>query len=283
MPTPALRRYINTPFNAATEVHLIDQATGDGTTSTWTLANKTGLQLGASVQVDGDLHPRFTGAATVDGNDVSLLSAPPLSAQIIFPGSGAIKLNASDQNDALGRVVEKAVYIADISTIQFYEYSAYPGDSGIKLQFSHLITADPSAASWFQLAPALADGTAGTYGAAGDPLYTGDISASDVLTGATSIGATSLNVVDGSQFTAGDYIMIAYGTADQEVVKITSIASNTLTVVGCTYAHSISDTVLTCGRKFWIKMTIPLNATSGLARNLYGTPLMVRARVTTRP
>lgn len=60
----------------------------------------------------------------------------------------------------------------------------------------------------------------------------------------TSIGATTIDLTSASGFTANECIILSAGTANQEVVKITSVASNTLTVPAMAYAHTAGDVVL---------------------------------------
>lgn len=281
MPFPQLSRYLGTPFNAGTKVSLIDKFIGDGVNSIFgPLVNKPGTEVGSSVQVDNVLFPRFNGAAIVDGDDIVLSSIPLAGQEILIPGTNHIVFPASDQNDALGRIYETSAFLADVETIQNFIYKAQPGNSGIKLQFVNKLALDGADASWFQLAPANPDGSVGVYLGAGLPLYTPNIEAADNLASGVLSGASTFDVADGSQFTAGDYVMLDQGQVTQEIVKIASISMNTITIFSSlSFSHSMGAGVLTVGRKFWMKMTVPLNITGGTAMNFYGVTLdtVVRA------
>ncbi len=60
----------------------------------------------------------------------------------------------------------------------------------------------------------------------------------------TTIGAAAITLTDATGFTANECIILSAGTANQEVVKITSVAGNVLTVPAMAYAHTAGDVVL---------------------------------------
>jgi hypothetical protein len=281
---PLLGRYREQPFNEGTRIDYIDQFLGTGVDDTFTLTKKSGTEVGNSAQVETVLFPRFTNAMVIDGDDVILNSAPLLGQNIVVPGVESLNFGASDQDDALGRMVEIYAFIADVDSIHEFAYDAPPLMAGIKMEFVKLIPATIPAIIWFQLAPANADGTVGTYEAAGAPLFTAPIKTSDVIVGGPYLaGTTSFDVVDGTNFLAGDYIILNRSNPTEEIVKILSISFNTLTHTGTTFDHFAAETVLTAGRKFWIKMTVPLNATTGNIMNFYSISLKTTARILARP
>lgn len=61
---------------------------------------------------------------------------------------------------------------------------------------------------------------------------------STTTNGSVSAGATSVTLTSATGLAANDYIVIESGTAKAELVKITSIATNTLTIPALKFAHS---------------------------------------------
>lgn len=285
MTEPALKRYWDTPFNPATELHALDVFTGDGVLDTFTLIFKNGLQVGQSVQVEGTLYPFFNGQAILDGLDVILATPPATGDKAIVPGQGSLVFPVSDQNDTLGRVATIPLYFADIATPHLYRYKTVPGEAGIRLQFVNKnSTAAGAQASWFQLAPALPDGSMGTLLAGGAALYTPDMVGSDTLASTANISDGTITLNDASTFEEGDFVMIDQGLVSQETVKISTIAGNVLTVpytIGVT--HSAGASVLSVGRKFYARVTIPLNATLGNPQNWYNVGLSTYVREVATP
>lgn len=213
---------------------------------------------------------------TVSGNNVVFNVAPALGAKIVVPGIGYLLAGiVFDQNDVPGlvnpRILEVPFWLGNADEPDLYYWAVPPAQAGILIfpsdQVGGGVGAQPS---WFQLAPALANGNAGTYGASGATINTTAISGADNIGLTISSGATSLTVTTSANFVAGDYIKVGSGTANVEIVKITAIPDAThLTVETTQNPHNINETIFTCGRKFWLKITIPLNATSGQAKSLY--------------
>ncbi len=171
-------------------------------------------------------------------------------------------------------VISIAAWVGDTDTIHLYSYSAAPGNSGIKIEVADLnvtLGADPS---WVQFAPALADGTAGTFLSAGTPIFIAALSAADALTAPATASSTSIIISDTSSFTAGQWIKIGTGGPFPEIVQIGAIPNGTtLTISPLNYNHSTSETVYNCLIKIWIKVTVPLNAAGGNAINLIDNAL----------
>jgi hypothetical protein len=275
MTFPLLKRYVNTPFNAGTEVFSVQTFIGDALTTTFALDTDilTGLQVGAAVQVETTIKPRATGASTVSGDNVIIDTAPGVGQGIVVPGSSAIVIPCSDQNDALGRTILFPLYMADVETIQFYSYKKVPGETGILLEFKNLLLSGAGAQeSWFTLAAA--DPVTGANQSFSSVLSTPDLKGQSYVDGAHLVGDDELVVEDGSVFVEGDFLMIDQGQVNQEVVKITSISGNTIQVPGeLAQNHSDGALVLACGRKFWGRIIVPLNAAGGIPRNLYNITL----------
>ena len=171
-------------------------------------------------------------------------------------------------------VISFAVWVGDADTIDIYSYVAAPTNSGIKLAIVDNNGSLGATPSWTQFAPANADGSAGTFLSGGTPIFTPAISAADTVTTHALAAATTIKVNNSSLFLAGDYVKIGSGLSTAEVVQITAIPDGvTLTVTATNYAHNNGETVFTCARKIWLKVTVPVNATGGQALNLIDTEL----------
>lgn len=272
---PTFFAYFATPFNSGTQIHEIDVFAGNGVDKEWALVFKNGLQVGNSAQVDNNFYPRDNGQLIVDGNNVILPSAPITGQTVIIPGQKSALFPVSDQNDAIGRTVTIPLYFGDVGTPQFYRYKKVPGQSGIRLQMVDVMSASGgSDPSWFQFAPALADGSQGTLLSAGAALYTANLEGNDSLASPASIGDGTITLNDASLFVPGDFLMLDVGNGSQETLKISTISGNVCTVpalVGVN--HLAGANVLSVARKFYLKITVPLNAAGGIPKNLYNTVL----------
>lgn len=287
----ALHFYYNTPFNAGTQIDPVDSFTGDGTTKTFTLSNKTATRLATTLQTNTTEFFQYTGGFTknTSNNTFTTQSAVANGLTIVAPGLSGLTAAAFDQDVVDGvtnpRVVEVPFWMADVDTIHLTEYSALPTFGGIEISVLDYIAGVGADVSWCQLAGSSVNGLALTYGATGVNLYTGDLTATTVLTASASASLTTITVAVASDFTAGDYIIIDIGQVTAEVRQIFSI--NTLTNVitlatALQYSHFIGETVFTCGRKFWLKVTVPLNFNSNSPINFYDLALRRRGRAIAR-
>lgn len=262
-----IKLYSAFPLGPATEIDLNDFFTGNGTATTFTLVNKTGTLLNDDVQVGATIDRQSTGTVTVSGNNFTLPAAPTTGTVVTAPGASALEFDAYDQATVAGvtnpLVKERTFIIADMDQIGLYKYLVPGGYSGIQLQFIDHDTSNGAAAGWYQLAPANADGTVGTYGAAGAALDVGAIQNSSTLTANSIALATSITVADGTQFTPGMIIAINYGNPSFEPTTIRSIAGNVLTVDALANAHSSTETVMHCGWWAYGKLIVPAGAAGG--------------------
>lgn len=285
----ALRLYLEEDFNLASRVDKVDTFTGDGSTSTFTLVQKSGAALGSTVQVESTQYLQYTGGFTKSGNDVTLSSTPLDGSQMVFPGVTAVTLSAFDQEGVSGlstpREDEVAVWLGDISEIHQYKYTNMPTDNGIKVSITDLISSTGAETSWLQLASADTDGTAATYGATGASLELAGLYAFATMTASAADAATSV-VVDATSggFQVGDYVLIAPGESNQEIRKISSIVDSTTLGFSTSldFTHSSGEFIFTCGRKFWVKLTIPEDGASNQAVNFYDICLETLARMRAR-
>lgn len=280
----ALIVYRDAPFFSGTEVDQSDFFTGTGATTAFTLARKGVNRLAGTVQFDGTQYYFYNGGFTKTGTGFVTNTAPALNTQGVAPGQSALLFDQLfDQDDVPGldtpRVQEIPFYLVDNSEIPLFEYVNIPSLGGIELSFVDMISSVGAQTSWVQLACASPDevGSALTYEATGTPLYTGTISAYGTLDASSAQSATSISVDLASGIGVGDYIMVNGGQPSQEIVKVIGYtAPTTLTTTGQTYDHYSGETVYVCGRKFWAKCTVPLDATDGLAANYFDLSLRTR-------
>lgn len=270
--------YRDEPFNEGTLVDLVDIFTGDGSTVTFTVSNKTGTRIGSTIQFDNIQYYQYNGGFTKSGNSFTLDSAPPENSQGVVPGITTITISAFDQDDIPGqttpREAEVALYLVDPTEAALYEYENLPTNSGIALCFSDLITSTGADTTWVQLACSdPSTGLALSYLATGECLYTPNISSFGLLASSISSGASSFMCDSASDFIDGDYIVINSGNPTQEITKISSIDETTIYTEELNFAHSAGETIYACGRKFWMKLTIPLDAFEGEAVNDYSLAL----------
>lgn len=268
----ALLFFNNTPFNSATELSPLDLFTGTGSQTAFTVTNKSGTGIGSTIQFDSTQYFRHLGGFSVAGNIATLSSAPPSNSQGVIPGISSLVLNAFDTDTVpitTPRIDAKEFFIADVTEIGTMEYQPVTGQIGIQITFVDNITSVGPTLAWVQLACSDAAGNALAYAATGATLYTPNISYFSTLSASSAALASSITVVQASGYVLGDYVLINVGQATQEVVKITARSGNILTISGTNFNHFIGETVHTCGRKFWARLTVPVNATSGLAQTYF--------------
>lgn len=171
------------------------------------------------------------------------------------------------------RVIEVPFWLGNTDVPDLFSWDIPPSLSGITIFPHSFVSAGVGAqTSWCQLSTATTNvaGTPVGYAAAGASITTPAIKGSDTFVTGTTAGATSITINNSSNFIAGDYIKIGSGTVNVEVVQITAIPDAThLTVSTTNSNHAIGETIFSCGRKFWLKVTVPLNAVGGVATSLY--------------
>lgn len=284
-----LRLYRDTPLNEGTEVDPVDLFTGSSSETDYTVTQKAGTRIGATVQFDGTQYYQYNGGFTRSGETITLSSAPAPQSQGVVPGQSVILFEELyDQSDIPGVddpfVKEKEFYIGDVEEIHLYKYEALTGSPGIELLFVDVVSSAGAETSWVQLASASEDeeGIALTYGATGEAFYTAPLSAFGTLFASSAAGATSIMVDTASSFIIGDYILINSGNSSQEVLKIHGRDGQQLNTSAMDFDHFIGETVYTCARKIWAKCTVPENAVNGVASNLIDVVLRHRCRRTSR-
>jgi hypothetical protein len=118
-----------------------------------------------------------------------------------------------------------------------------------------------------------------TYGATGDPLLTASIYAYGVLSASGTAGASSVTCSNSTNFELGDYIIINPGGVTQEIRKLKEKSASSLGFfTNLEYNHAVSEDLYDMGRKFWAKVTIPLNAANNQAFNFHNLGLRRQAR-----
>lgn len=289
-----LRCYRDQPFSLTEIVDQVDIYISDGTPD-YTLSNLTNIQVGSTIQFDQTQYYRYNGGFTVSGDTVTLSSAPLSGAQGVIPGLNCLTVNAFDTDDVPGvtnpRVKEIEFYIGNNQDIYLESYEGLPGQPGIQIGFVTLISSGGADNTWLQLACSTqdSDGTAMTYAAATSSIYSLPIDGFALLS-STSVSANSTSfIVSGvsGTFLAGDYIRLNPGEVNDETVHLISITEG---VSGGTrfetsplnYSHSSGEPIYDAIRKFWAKLTVPLNATSHTAQNYLSVGLRLIGQTLSR-
>lgn len=278
----SLKFYRDEAPNIGNELDPVDLFSGNGLQTTFILTKKTGASVGNTVQFNEVQYFKNDQGYTIFGNAVTLESAPSAGSQGVIPGRQALVLGAYDQDEVQGlvepRVEEKEFWLFDIDDINVFCYEAPPGDIGINLAFIDNISSVGATLAWVQLACADCAGDALTYAATGETLYTPNFCAFGLLATSITAGATSIQLETASTFICGDYVILNIGGGTEEIVHITAVTPTALETEATVFAHSEDETCYTCGRKFWAKLTVPLNITGGEAVNLYDISLNARAK-----
>lgn len=271
-------------FLTVSDLDPVDTFVGDGVNDTFSLVQLTGSELAATITVENVQYYQFTGGMVKSGDTFTLSSVPALNSQIVAPGIIALVFAGFDQETVAGvtnpRVVEIPFYLGDPTQIHLYNYTNLPQYTGIRISFVDLTSGFGAETSWCQLAcSSPTDGTAMTYGATGDYLLTGAIQGYSSLSASGTAGASSLTVSSATDFTVGDYLIINPGDITQEIRKLKEKTSTTLGFfTNLEYNHAVAEDVHDMGRKFWAKVTIPLNAANNQAFNFHNLGLRRQAR-----
>lgn len=279
------------PFDVSTSVDVNDVFLGDSVTDTFTLSQKTNTNLGSTVQAGNILYYYYNGGFTKSGSYNFTLSSPPgTGVGIVATGLTYLPFQAYDVAVVPGNsnslVSEIPFYIGSVDDIHLNSYIATAGLSGISLSFVDQVSGDVVAdTTWMALASATQDfaGTAMTY--VTGTMLTTDISAFCTLL--SSVSSTSAVIsantsLAAAEFYDGDYIIVNRGGITQEIRKFLTASGQTMTIAPLTYSHSAGETVYACIRKFWARMTVPLNASGGTASNYWNVALRVIGSIESR-
>jgi len=273
----ALSFYTDYPFIPQNKMILVDTFTGDGTTKSFTLRNKTSPYLAGAIQADSTIFQRYLNGFSVSSNTFTLTSAPALNSQIVAPGTVGLNFDVFDTASepsvsGPANVKEVAFYLADdgltSQNIFANTYTAVNGNPGIAVLFRNLATAAGASTTWTQLSSADASGNVVSYQATGATLYLPNFYALSSLSASAAPLSTTLVVNQASAFNPGDYFFINPGQATQENPKILSInnLTNTITHTGVNYAHYSGELIFMNALKLYAKGTLPIGQLNGVAQ-----------------
>jgi len=287
--------YNNTPFTVASQLGPVDTYIGDGTTVTFTLTQKTASQLSSLVQFGSIQYSEYNGGFTrnLSNNTFTVSPAPATGSQGVAPALISLGAAVFDQSTVNGvsnpTVQEVPFWLIDSTTIHLNKYTSYPGEAGIAISITDLISSSGAQTSFCQLACSDANGNALTYQATGTVLYTDSILAFGSISASSNSGASSIltSTAMSQPYYAGDYIIVNIGNATQEIMQISAKSSSgggTLTVPGLTnFPHYAGESIFVCGRKFWLKVTCPVNIANNQATSYIDLGLKRRGIIRGRP
>lgn len=279
----------DSPFDSTTQVDELDIFTGNGSNRTFTCVKKAGVRVGSVVQANSTQYIRPLGGFTISGNDVTLSSAPALSAMGVIPGLiNLLWNNVYDASSIDGSSTPYTqtipVYLVDATEIATYTYQTLPGFAGVAVSIVDDITNGGASTSWVQLACAANTlaGSALTFQATGTTLYTAPLTAFGTLSASSVTGASSILVTGASSFNPGDYIFINPGGSSAEIFKSGTISGTTVTTSGLNFTHYANENLFACGRKFYAKVTVPYGITGGSPTNYIDLGMRVQSARTSR-
>lgn len=286
----SLQFFLSEAFIAGDLIDPVDWFTGDGVTSTFVLVNKSVQRLASTITVDGNQYYQFNGGFTKDilANSFTLSAIPPFNSQIVAPGITQLVSDVFDQEVVPGvtnpLISEKAFWMGDTTDIQNQYYKGLPSNPGIQISLTDLISSIGAQTSWCQFASAdPTTGLAMTYEATGATIYTAPLSAFGALTASSVVGASSIMCSAASTFLVGDYVYLNVGDVNQEIRKVASLnASGMGFTTNFDFSHASGETVMTMGRKFWLKVTMPVDGASNTATNFYDLALRGVGRIVSR-
>ena len=282
--------YLDESFTPGSIIDPVDSFTGDGITSTFILVNKSVQRLASTITVDGNQYYQYNGGFTKDisTNSFTLSIIPTLNSQIVAPGITQLVSDVFDQDPVPGIVnpliSEKAFWFGDTADIQNQYYKNLPNLAGIELSLVDLVSSVGAQTAWCQFASAdPTTGLAMTYEATGASLYTAPISAFGTLTASAANGASSIMCAEASSFLVGDYLYLNVGSGNQEIRKVATLSASGIGfTTNFDFSHASGETVMTMGRKAWLKVTMPVNATANTATNFYDLALRGLGRIVSR-
>ena len=288
---PRIKVYYAEPFDDSTEIDVNDTFLGDGSTTTFTLSQKTNNKLAATVQASNIQYYYYNGGFTKENTyEFTLNSAPANGVGIVAPGLSYLPFRAYDTDNIDGvdepRVHELPFYYGNPDDIHTNTFTGAPGICSIRLTVVDHVSGDVIAdETWVELASATQDldGTAMTYVTGefhGQPFTAFCTLLCSVSAGGSTIYAdTEENAAD---FIIGDYIVINRGGVTEERRKLLAVTDNEMTITELAYGHSAGETVYDAVRKAWGKMTVPDQATDGIATAFYNVGLRIEGTVESR-
>lgn len=289
----AIGFYLSESFTSGELIDLVDVFVGNGVTTTFVCVNKSVQRLASTITVGSVQYAQYNGGFTknVSNNSFTLASAPANGTVVVAPGINMLTFPVFDQDNVPGelkpRVNEQPFWLGDPTDINNQYYNNLPQFAGIQISINDLISATGAQTSWCQLA--CADPTTGlamTYGATGVALYTAAIQSFGVAFASATAGASSIFCSTASTFLVGDYVTINLGTPSQEIRKVALVSNSSGGYIGLTttfdFPHYIGETIFTTGRKFWCKVTAPLDVGGGQAVNFYDEGPRARGRIVSR-
>lgn len=281
----SLEFFYDESFTVASDLSPLDQFVGTGVNNSFTLVHKSGTDLANTITAGSLQSYQFNGGFTKSGNTFILSYTPNFGAQIVAPGLVTLTFDAYDQDKVDGidnpRVKEKEFYLGDPTTCHTLSYTNLPQFTGIKISFVEAISGAGAALSWVQLACSdPSTGLALTYGATGAPVYTGSMSSMGTLSASSGVGASSVFTTTASSFGLGDYVILNIGNGTSEMRKIASKTNSSLTFfTAMDYSHASGEPIFTFGRKFWAKVTVPINAANNQAFNFWNLGLRRQCKI----
>lgn len=286
----ALHFYRETPLGPGTQISPLDIFTATGSSATFTLINKSGAELGSTITAGNTQYDQYNGGFTKSGNSFTLSSTPVAGTVVVAPGVTQLVTAAFDNDDVDGvtnpREDEVEFWMGDPTEIHLYQYEPYPNIYGIKISLEDEIVSSGASLTWVQLACSdPVTGLALTYLATGESLYTPALSSFGTISASTPAASGIIYTDQAESFYAGDYIMVNIGQPTQEILHITSIttvAPKRLNVDVGDFPHYIGETIYTCARKFWMKLTVPDGQTSNTAVNYYDIGLRRKGKIRRR-
>ena len=256
-----------------------DYGTGDDHNQDFTLTENAFDDLGNLAQSgDATFFSKLLSTLTSSGpTNAHTSTAPVLNDGVIFPNKKAGLLRAYDQ--IYSQVAHKIYAIGDIDDVDGIwdkQYTAAPGDPGIKVYFTNRITqVSVAIPDWLQFAPLnAADMSIGAYGDPGDPLFlSNDILGVSTLNGQANPPGTSITLHDVTDFFAGQFVKIGTG-ANAEICWITQIVGSVLSLLApLANTHLNNTAVAACCGGFAIQVSIPNLISGGIPKDWFNCSL----------
>ena len=279
-----LHFFYDESFTIGTQLDPIDAYVSNGG-STYTLVNKSSLNLAGTITANNLQYYQFNGGFSVSGNNFTLSTSPPAGAMIVAPGLIALTFTVFDQLAVPGvsnpNVQEVPFFLGDPSQSCYFGYTNLPQFGGIRITFTDQVSGSGAQLSWVQLACSdPLTGLAMTYGATGNYLETGGLTSLGTMSASSLPGASSISTISASSYVVGDYMILNIGNATSEIRKISAVTSSTVSfVTTLTYTHFAGESLNDMGRKFWAKVTVPQNAANNQPFNFWNLGLRRQALV----
>lgn len=270
----ALSIYLRLPANGGTQVGQTSTFIGDNVSDVFTYGTST--TPGSTIQYSSTQKLRWNGGWILGPGpqEITIDAVPPLGSMGVIPDASCLIMSAYDQDTVQGvsepRVDEIVFYVGDVTEISTYSYTAPTDRPGLGLAFCNLVTSVSPDVSWVQLACCDSNINPMTYGATGNTLWLNGLYAFSLVADDVPANTTTLEVDDASTFTEGRFIKLNSGNITSEIIQVSSIVGNVMTMASSfNYPHFIGETVYECLIPVASKLTVPFNATGGVAANFY--------------